>query len=1432
MPIKITDLVDPAEIDKLKTLDAELLKVLETYTRVAKDLAKGIELSVNVVGDIDKLEKLLVDKGKEAVAAQQQLTQVMEEQGRVMGNTTNTIQRHLMEQERVNKTQREAYTEHQKVKEMVELMHGSYQSQIKDMLRITDEQKKVTAAQKATEKAYKDGKITQDEYARTQENLLAKARDLKQEKARLNQIMTAEEKANQQVESSYVQMSQQLELMKKSYKEMNKEARKSEDGKELETLIQNLDAHLKDTAADMGEFQRNVGNYAIAGKNGVVATESLNAALKQEAVTMQDVADQTKILEEAKRLLDTNDAHYSETVTAINAQLEINKAKLSDVSDILNKEASNVAEAEAQNKRLQEALKLVDLSSAGAADRIKALNDKIAANTKLIEQNTWSLKDQEKANKTVADQMLNLLGINSKFGSSLESIESRGNVFDGLGMKVKAFSKTLLGLLANPWVLTFLGIAGAAAAVKWWYDYNKGLERASFLTKNFTGLVGDDMRDVRTKVQTLADKMGKGFQETIESANCLVNQFGISWNDAIQKMQDGCILGADLSGDMLSNIDKFSGAFKDAGISADEFMAVLVNTKDGLFDEKALKGITDAGMRIRNMSTKTQQALEDIGISGKKMQEDLEAGNITMLDAIQQVTNKLGELPPNAQEVGAVMVDVFGKKSAMAGEEVIKSISGIETSLKKMKDGMNDVQKLNEQQMKTQNELNASIAAMFDMTGGGFEKMTKSAKLYVTQGILSIIKGVVDVINWFIRLYNKSLVVRGAANAIANSFKNMWEVVKFICGYIVDYFKSIGTIIEGVFTLNWDKIQEGYKKSMLALKNNTVNMAKNIAHNTAEAFNKTLSDELQEINPNLQTTGAADNAKVKGGSVHSAEGTGWDPKADEKAKKAAKEAEKTAKEELKRLQALEDSKIGIMAEGHDKELALIRQKFKKKLDEIKGEGETQNALRLALAQECEEEIAKYEEKYHAELAKINLQNRLASVKEGSKEEYDLKCAMLEQSRLKEIEEAEKTGADVALINQKFAMQRQKLDEDFAVKSSELVEKEYNKEQEIRDNAYIAEVNALKTQYAKELEAAKGNTEKQEELRTKFEDDQARISEKYAKQTAQASINMIEDILKNDKLSAEDRLKYEQALAKAKGDLETVMADSSIAEIERVTKADDKAREKRLANAQQWMQVAADSLNTINELVSTVYDAKIAKIEEEQEANTAAGEAEVERITELVEKNVITEEEGEARKRAAEAQTAKKNEELEKKKQQLKHKQAVWDKANSIAQCGIQTAMTIMNALQMKPFPVGIAMAAIAGAMGAVQLATILATPIPKYAKGTDHHKGGPAIVGDGGVPELVMFGGKSWITPDSPTVVDLPAGAVVVPNLDGIAPDMAGLASLSFSGNENVPVIINNDYKRLEEKMDTFIFVMRRHSNRQYQATIDTTLNNFISSRI
>ena len=64
---RITDLVAPEAIEKIKELSGEMQNLLVIYTSVAKDLAKGVDVNIRVVGDIDRLETFLVEKSKQAV---------------------------------------------------------------------------------------------------------------------------------------------------------------------------------------------------------------------------------------------------------------------------------------------------------------------------------------------------------------------------------------------------------------------------------------------------------------------------------------------------------------------------------------------------------------------------------------------------------------------------------------------------------------------------------------------------------------------------------------------------------------------------------------------------------------------------------------------------------------------------------------------------------------------------------------------------------------------------------------------------------------------------------------------------------------------------------------------------------------------------------------------------------------------------------------------------------------------------------------------------------------------------------------------------------------------------------------------------------------------------------------------------------------------
>lgn len=128
------------------------------------------------------------------------------------------------------------------------------------------------------------------------------------------------------------------------------------------------------------------------------------------------------------------------------------------------------------------------------------------------------------------------------------------------------------------------------------------------------------------------------------------------------------------------------------------------------------------------------------------------------------------------------------------------------------------------------------------------------------------------------------------------------------------------------------------------------------------------------------------------------------------------------------------------------------------------------------------------------------------------------------------------------------------------------------------------------------------------------------------------------------------------------------------------------------------------------------------------------------------------------------------EEYNKKKAELQTKAAKAAKAAAIFGAVISTAQGVAAALAIPPPPVGIALAAVVGALGAVQIGIIASQPIPQFQEGGQVQPGF-ALVGEEG-PELVEFGSPAQITPAAETREILGAKETVINNTFNISNDV------------------------------------------------------------
>ena len=465
-----------------------------------------------------------------------------------------------------------------------------------------------------------------------------------------------------------------------------------------------------------------------------------------------------------------------------------------------------------------------------------------------------------------------------------EGINSFSNTVVNLGKNVKdiipnvkAFGSTLIGLATNPVFLGLAGVAGAGMAFKWWFDYNKGLMEATRLTREFTGYTGEALETMRNSIAATADTMGKDFNDVLATADNLMANYHLSGEEAMKVINDGFASGADLSGDMLNKIQQYAPTFHDAGISADQLVAILQQTRSGIFSDKGLDIITMASKKIREMSSATSASLDAIGISSKQVQQELSNGTKNTFDIIQQVASKMKDFGADSQQVGDILKNVFGKQGAQAGIQLIEQLDTMTTDIEEVKKQTGEWGETQLENIKLHKELNSYLSSMFDMSQHGFEEMIEKGKMFGTKILVQIMKGLFNTINYFIDWYNDSLLLRGVINQLGTSFRLLWNAIKLVCNLAIDAFKRMGfaakgmlDILEGIVTFDLSKAQKGFKEmfdisgTIKEAWQDIKNAGIEIGNSFADGFENTVNGRLNHLKLANLDGGATSSEPVNG----------------------------------------------------------------------------------------------------------------------------------------------------------------------------------------------------------------------------------------------------------------------------------------------------------------------------------------------------------------------------------------------------------------------------------------------------------------------------------------------------------------------------------------------------------------------------------------
>lgn len=1117
--------------------------------------------------------------------------------------------------------------------------------------------------------------------------------------------------------------------------------------KEIEKGLQASEAAARSAAAEKARLKKAQDDANKSFKIGVDYIAESNGSLENYGHTLDALVDQGIELRKELKTLQTNfkelggnattqqikDYELSQQTLKLAIQQNATETKrlireqVSEEGSLQRLEA-RLASLRGVYSQFSAEEKKASIEAQKMAQEITELDKAVKEQKESLGVYTDSVGNYEKALRFLPPQL-------SAMVDGLQSVsEEEGKItFSGIIDGIKSATRAALAFIATPLGATIAAIAAILGGAKMWYEYNKGLAEATKLTKQLTGLAGDDLILMRTQVEAIADVYNKDFNEVLKAVNSTANQFNISYQEALDVVKDGFVAGADASGEFLEQLREYPTQLDAVGLSASQTVAIITqNVKDGIFSDKGIDAIKEGGIRLREMTKATAEALDGIGLSSSKIQKDLESGQTTIFEVIQQVSGKLSELPPQSAAVGTAIADIFGGAGEDAGLRYLSTLKDINLNLSDTIDETDDLVKAQRMQIEATEILKEETAALFDQTGGTFELLIAQGKLYATDILIGIIRGVKDLYNWFVELYNGSILVRGGVAAIGASFKIMFANLKLAFNQIFTILSSFGKAVKAILTGNFGELGNIIKDGINSGKDNFKQWGKDAGEAFKNGFDQTVNGQMRTISLNSTSGGSsALDEPVGSGRVG---GSGKptkkaDPKA---AAKAQKDAEKAAEETFKKQQALEKRLLDLklMRLEAEQEIAAIEADKAENIasDEKNGYDDRLNNLNYFLEQrkkEIEKDEAIQKEavkKYSIEITELE--------KEGKKAEADA-------VRLIMIEENEKIQRDINLKREEL------------VKNGNSILLDIYKDH--AETSIEATNNALIDGYKEAEKAAAEAYAKGEINEYEYAKKREELSRNLTTDLINNEISQVEKIIELAKLKGLSVIDEEKKLADLKRRLSDETTAKEIDNLEKIAEREKQLKELRL-------ELGKEAAAAFFSIANAMIEKDIERIELDQEQ--AAQRFETER--QEVEQSGLNAEEKAAKLYSIKQREADAEKKAEEKKAALKLRAAKLERAQNIANIIGNTAVAIIKTFAQMGFLAGIPAAAAMAGIGAVQLAAVMAQPLPKYYKGVESSPEGFAHVGERGTELMIKPNGEMLLTPNTDTITYLQKGTKIL----------------------------------------------------------------------
>jgi hypothetical protein len=278
---------------------------------------------------------------------------------------------------------------------------------------------------------------------------------------------------------------------------------------------------------------------------------------------------------------------------------------------------------------------------------------------------------------------------------------------------------------------------------------------------NFTQITGDELEAVVATSQAIAVTYGKNVDDIVVAANSASKALGISFAQALDVVEIGFRKGADAQGQFLDGLKQYSVQFRDAGLSAEDFLRVsIASANEGIFSDKGLDAVKEFGLRIQEQTKGSKDALTNAFGEEFTTQlfENINNGSVTSGQAFGLVTDKITETGIAGSQLQTVIANVFGGPGEDIGKDFIITLGDVLQSTDDVTLSTNLYQKQQEELFKVNEQLKISEVAYnttLATTGVEFEIATAKGKIFLNS-VLSNILGYFEQVPNRLNAYKKA----------------------------------------------------------------------------------------------------------------------------------------------------------------------------------------------------------------------------------------------------------------------------------------------------------------------------------------------------------------------------------------------------------------------------------------------------------------------------------------------------------------------------------------------------------------------------------------------------------------------------------------------------------------------------------------------------